>query len=288
MFPLSYFRTMFSPVRVFSQRDGLAYWQQGLVVLFLSALMLSPISLAVWALDGADLGDYLPDIYQVMPVEAVTYLNALDYDPEDQILAIPREAIVTDPDFWLGFTPDSQAALEMGTVDRPSILFSPSSVYLAEVDRPVVRQDYLPDSKLHQVESLDQLKAELSRQWFFSNQAAIRLLTMIQMTVLVLASLLILCLGSMFFLTLMGQREGVDIEGLKEAFTLTLNAFGLPSLLAMLVGFYTHNIPMMLALQSLLYILMLVVSYWRTHFSDAYLADQVTILTDHEGSESNG
>ena len=114
----------------------------------------------------------------------------------------------------------------------------------------------------------------MSQQWFWSNRTSIVLTNYIQLSVLIIVSLLFLVLGSSFFLSFMRKNDMYDINSFSEALTIVLNCLGLPTLIAMVIGLISGNPTTMLTVQGLLFVLMLMWVYWKTHFNDTYVQNK--------------
>lgn len=179
----------------------------------------------------------------------------------------------------LAIIEDEAAALE-AIENKTGVILTPTSFLIKEVERPLIQQTYLTNSSLTSVESPEGLINELSRQWFESNRLAIVLTNFINVWVLIFLSSLLILLGSSLFLSFMRLSSLYSIQSYREALHVCLHAFLLPTLLAMLLGFFTQDPIMMLTLQGIAFVLVLLWIYWKTHFQDQYVEKQAVKASD--------
>jgi len=158
--------------------------------------------------------------------------------------------------------------------DRGGIIYTSDQTIFGEDSSSLFYQPYTGDKAMNEVEDVESLKTLMSQQWFWSNRTSIVLTNYIQLSVLIIVSLLFLVLGSSFFLSFMRKNDMYDINSFSEALTIVLNCLGLPTLIAMVIGLISGNPTTMLTVQGLLFVLMLMWVYWKTHFNDTYVQNK--------------
>lgn len=269
VFPINYYITAFSAVKSFTHRQYLKHWQKLVVMILLASLMMIPLSFQLGRTTGADLTNYVPEVMDYIDESVVQELNALDNSGTD--LMITEEKIIKENDeLIIGLAPSTEAA-ETLLSDRGGIIYTSDQTIFGEDSSSLFYQPYTGDKAMNEVEDVESLKTLMSQQWFWSNRTSIVLTNYIQLSVLIIVSLLFLVLGSSFFLSFMRKNDMYDINSFSEALTIVLNCLGLPTLIAMVIGLISGNPTTMLTVQGLLFVLMLMWVYWKTHFNDTYV-----------------
>ncbi|MBG9978605.1 DUF1189 family protein [Ruoffia tabacinasalis] len=272
VFPINYFITAFSAVKSFTQRQYLKHWQKLVVMILLASLMMIPLSFQLGRTTGADLTNYVPEVMDYIDESVVQELNTLDNSGTD--LMITEEKIIKENDeLIIGLAPSTEAA-ETLLSDRGGIIYTSDQTIFGEDSSSLFYQPYTGDKAMNEVEDVGSLKTLMSQQWFWSNRTSIVLTNYIQLSALIIVSLLLLVLGSSFFLSFMRKNDMYDINSYSEALTIVLNCLGLPTLIAMVIGLISGNPTTMLTVQGLLFVLMLMWVYWKTHFNDTYVQNK--------------
>lgn len=269
VFPINYFLTAFSAVKSFTHRQYLKHWQKLVVMILLASLMMIPLSFQLGRTTGADLTNYVPEVMDYIDESVVQELNALDNSGTD--LMITEEKIIKENDELIICLAPSTEAAETLLSDRGGIIYTSDQTIFGEDSSSLFYQPYTGDKAMNEVEDVESLKTLMSQQWFWSNRTSIVLTNYIQLSVLIIVSLLFLVLGSSFFLSFMRKNDMYDINSFSEALTIVLNCLGLPTLIAMVIGLISGNPTTMLTVQGLLFVLMLMWVYWKTHFNDTYV-----------------
>lgn len=272
VFPINYFITAFSAVKSFTHRQYLKHWQKLVVMILLASLMMIPLSFQLGRTTGADLTNYVPEVMDYIDESVVQELNALDNSGTD--LMITEEKIIKENDELIICLAPSTEAAETLLSDRGGIIYTSDQTIFGEDSSSLFYQPYTGYKAMNEVEDVESLKTLMSQQWFWSNRTSIVLTNYIQLSVLIIVSLLFLVLGSSFFLSFMRKNDMYDINSFSEALTIVLNCLGLPTLIAMVIGLISGNPTTMLTVQGLLFVLMLMWVYWKTHFNDTYVQNK--------------
>ncbi len=278
IFPLNYLKNSFSPILSFTKRQYLKVWQMIILLFVLTGCLLMPMSFSLGRINQVSLNDFVPEAMSIISPEFVTNIQQLNSTADG--LEIPTDRIILDEgSTMLAIIEDEAAALE-AIENKTGVILTPTSFLIKEVERPLIQQTYLTNSSLTSVESPEGLINELSRQWFESNRLAIVLTNFINVWVLIFLSSLLILLGSSLFLSFMRLSSLYSIQSYREALHVCLHAFLLPTLLAMLLGFFTQDPIMMLTLQGIAFVLVLLWIYWKTHFQDQYVEKQAVKASD--------
>lgn len=278
IFPLNYLKNSFSPILSFTKRQYLKVWQMIILLFVLTGCLLMPMSFSLGRINQVSLNDFVPEAMSIISPEFVTNIQQLNSTADG--LEIPTDRIFLDEgSTMLAIIEDEAAALE-AIENKTGVILTPTSFLIKEVERPLIQQTYLTNSSLTSVESPEGLINELSRQWFESNRLAIVLTNFINVWVLMFLSSLLILLGSSLFLSFMRLSSLYSIQSYREALHVCLHAFLLPTLLAMLLGFFTQDPIMMLTLQGIAFVLVLLWIYWKTHFQDQYVEKQAVKASD--------
>lgn len=278
IFPLNYIKYSFSPILSFTKRQYLKVWQMIILLFVLTGSLLMPMSFSLGRINQVSLNDFVPEAMSIISPEFVTNIQQLNSTADG--LEIPTDRIILDEgSTMLAIIEDEAAALE-AIENKTGVILTPTSFLIKEVERPLIQQTYLTNSSLTSVESPEGLINELSRQWFESNRLAIVLTNFINVWVLIFLSSLLILLGSSLFLSFMRLSSLYSIQSYREALHVCLHAFLLPTLLAMLLGFFTQDPIMMLTLQGIAFVLVLLWIYWKTHFQDQYVEKQAVKASD--------
>lgn len=255
-FPVNYFATIFSPIKIFINRHYLSLWQIGLIILLLNGLMLLPLSSALGNVQSADLNNFVPKAIATLSEETIDSFNHTIIDSEKS----DRANFVASID-------DVQLPL----ASEFEIVFAKDGFIIQEGNKPTIKQSFLPTIPLKKVASKEELVTLLSNHWFQANRLAIVLTNFINIWILMFFNFIGILLGASFLIWLTKFGKIFSIHTFSEAFQIVLNAFGLPTLIAMMIGFLVKDPNSLILTQSTLFILNLLWVYWKTHFNDNYL-----------------
>lgn len=264
-FPINYFTNIFSAKKIFKNRQQLIWWQILLIILLLNGLMLMPLSVQLGKIQSANLNDFVPNALATMNDDTVQQFNQM---VEQGTVAETGQFIPSINEV------DSDSLVEN------SILIAPDGFIIKEGKNPEIKQTYDEELPLTTVADKEALIALLSQHWFQANRLSIVLTNFINVWFLMFFNFVGLLLGTAFLLWLTKFGKIFTIANFNEALQLSLNTFGLPTLIAMLMGFLLKDPNVMALTQSTLYILLLLWVYWKTHFNDHYVetASKISVL----------
>lgn len=269
VFPINYFVIAFSAIKSFTQRHYLKHWQKVIVIILLHSLLMIPLSLQLGRATGEDLSIYVPEVMEYIDQTVVDELNTIDN--EANTLLIEEVTVIKEnQNQFIALAPSEQQGEDL-LEGRSGVIYTPDQFIIINEGRLVFEQPYTGEKSLNHATNSDELKQLMSQQWFWSNRTSIILTNYIHLNVLVITSLILLIVGASFFISLMRKNDLYSINSYNEALTIVLNCLGLPSLIAMLVGLVNNNPITLLTTQGLLFVLMVIWVYWKTHFNDEYV-----------------
>lgn len=279
-FPINYFNSVLTPVKNFIGRKQLSWPKLLFVILFLNGIMMIPIVINFTQTEAIQLKSTFPSIYDLIDEDVVDSLN--------QTTSEKGQVTFTEP-----FILEKEAGIVLGGVDEQEIeealemtnalVFAEDRFYLKEGDLPVSEITYTADVQLNGWQTVDDLQAEINRQWFQYNRVFIVATYSFMITGMLLMMNLLLVFGAAFFIRLAGRSAMIEINTYKESVNLILNAMGIPVLLAFLLGLVMPDISMIMSVQTFGLVVMLVLIYFRTQFSEDYVAKRKREASSHRG-----
>lgn len=279
-FPINYFNSVLTPVKNFIGRKQLSWPKLLFVILFLNGIMMIPIVINFTQTEAIQLKSTFPAIYDLIDEDVVDSLN--------QTTSEKGQVTFTEP-----FILEKEAGIVLGGVDEQEIeealemtnalVFAEDRFYLKEGDLPVSEITYTADVQLNGWQTVDDLQAEINLQWFQYNRVFIVATYSFMITGMLLMMNLLLVFGAAFFIRLAGRSAMIEIDTYKESVNLILNAMGIPVLLAFLLGLVMPDISMIMSVQTFGLVVMLVLIYFRTQFSEDYVAKRKREASSHRG-----
>lgn len=279
-FPINYFNSVLTPVKNFIGRKQLSWPKLLFVILFLNGIMMIPIVMNFTQTEAIQLKSTFPAIYDLIDEDVVDSLN--------QTTSEKGQVTFTEP-----FILEKEVGIVLGGVDEQEIeealemtnalVFAEDRFYLKEGDLPVSEITYTADVQLNGWQTVDDLQAEINRQWFQYNRVFIVATYSFMITGMLLMMNLLIVFGAAFFIRLAGRSAMIEINTYKESVNLILNAMGIPVLLAFLLGLVMPDISMIMSVQTFGLVVMLVLIYFRTQFSEDYVAKRKREASSHRG-----
>lgn len=259
------------PRKIFSWRDAYPIWQLILAFLFINALMLMPISVRMQSLETVSLQDYFPKAMALLDNKVLSSLQDLEVDEASGKLQIQAsQEISTKGDAVVTFDENSLDQASKSLEGKTGVVFTPEGFVLAESQLPSIQQTYKNPLTIVEATSVQSLQETLSQQWFQDNRMAVIMSRILNVCFLLTVSNLIFVLGSAGFLSLMKHYRKFDIANYTEAVAIALMCLGLPTLIAVALGFWRLNPLDMMTVQGLGFVVMLIGTFWVTHFNDDF------------------
>lgn len=265
VFPLNYFKSIWSPKQIFKNRHQLNWFQIFVVLLFVNSLLMIPVALNYVKMDTFPVEDTLPGSFGLIDETVVLKLQAGNY--ENGTLELPESFVLsTENGMVSGLLTESETD-EALTADN-ALLFQETEFVIKEGDQSLETIPYTKDFDLSKVTTVAELKEALSRQWFIKNKAYTVATLMSLVFSITLVSTLFLTFGSAIFLYLTKKSKFSSINSYKESVNLLTNCIGLPSFVALLLGLIQFDIIIMLMIQSVGLVMMLLIVFYQTRFND--------------------
>ncbi|MBG9982394.1 hypothetical protein HZY86_04640 [Aerococcaceae bacterium DSM 111020] len=264
LFPINYFQTMVSPTKIFKHRQYLSAFQSTVVMIFLHALLMMPVSLQLATLDQVDLSVYFPTI--VAEID-----NTIVRELEEAYQSNQTHIIKNESDFYLAFQTDDSVNTN-GIEQANYLVITPTELYLGESSDWKLSVN---NEELVATEDAQTIINQLSFAFMEQNRLPIFVTSLLNISLLVFLHLIMLIFGTSFILSLMKHATQYDIQGFKQAFQIVLNALGLPTVISSSLGLLSLDVTLMLTMQGLFFLLILSLSYWKTHFNDRYTEKQL-------------
>lgn len=267
-FPVNYLTSIWTPVRAFLGRKQLSWPKILFVILFLNGLMMIPISLnyartTVFSLDAT-----FPTLLEMVDEEVVAALDQTE--TKNGTVTFKRSFdLQTEDGLVAGGLSESEAstALEAENV----IVFEENRLILKEGDLPISEVPYTADVDWSSLTTPDEVREEISQQWYYANQTYIVATFSFIIAAILLVMNLFLIFGAAFFIFLASRSAYIEIDSYKESVNLILNAMGLPMLVAMVLGLILPDITTMMSAQTFGLVIIIVMIYYKTRFSEAYV-----------------
>lgn len=265
-FPINYFLTIFSPLKIFTNRGKYKIWQLALIVLLLNGLMVLPLANAIGRMSSVNLDEFFPKVVSQLSDNTLARYNTYVSDWGLDIHEVDQE-----------FFPDQESAIEALNQKVNGLVFYPQGFALRESELSFL-QEFDSQLPLKEFSDLEQWIDFLGNQWFEKNRLSIIMTRFINVWLLNIINFLGLLFGSALLLWLTRFGRMFTIGGFLQAFGLCINAMGLATLISLVIGLILADPQIMTLLQSSLFVLVLLWSYWKTHFNDEYVIsnEQVT------------
>ena len=265
VFPLIYFKNIWTPRMIFKKRHELNWFQLILVLFFLTSIVMVPVSLNFLKMETYPIEESYPETLALIDESVVAAFQA----------AISEDgALVTDPgsqvvkEKGVMSITNSDSVIKENLKAENALIFSDNDLYLKNKGVPVSNVRYTKDFNPSQLNSVKDMKEAVSRQWFFQNRVyVIGSLLLVVFSILFVSTILIV-LGSAVFLYLTKKNSFSSIKTYKESVNLILNALGIPTLLALISSFIQFDIVVMLTIQSIGLALMILMVFYTTRFND--------------------
>lgn len=253
-FPLNYFASILSPTRCFAGRKNLNWFQALVTLIFLNALLVIPVTLyyAV-GLEQIPVANFLGADAGLLTTENAAAVQQITV-ADGQLTTPPLELVntVENKTYRLAFLKDTWQV--DGVVEGKAMHYE---------------MRYPSDFNPQEVTDRQSLANFLEKNFYRSNRPVLILSYSLSLGVMLFAMSFLLIMGGAFFLWLTRKSKFSDIGDFRQGFNLMLNVFGLPTLLAMVVGLVHFDFVWMLSIQTFGGVLLLLAVYAKTKFKDA-------------------
>lgn len=260
-FPLTYFSAVISPKKAFLGRHNLKWGQNILVVIFLSALLVIPVTcFYAFGMKQMPLNNFLQ--------ENITFLNE---QSAEKTSLYEKETKTTI--FYEDKTGEIGSNLPMAKMGIDQISFTKDGwqVTTWNKEKPLKYQINTDISKVKNIKSTTDLKNYLGKTFYESNRPVIVLSYSWSLGLIILLITASFAFGASFFLYLTKKSRFSSIKTYQESLNLILNILGLPTLAAMIFGLIHFDFTQLLFIQSIGGVFMLLGVWAKTRFKDKEL-----------------
>lgn len=271
IFPINYFKSIITLKRVFTGRKQLNWFQIIIVLLFINGLMMVPLSVNMAKIDSYPVEETYPNAFALLDESVVEELGGVEYS--EGKLSLPESFYLETDDGIVGGNVSSFKE-EQALKAENALIFQENEFIIKDQDNAVSTVRYTNDFSIERITTVDNLKDELSRQWFIQNKGFIVGSLLVSIFILLLVSIVVISLGSSIFVYLTKKGQLSTIQTYKESVNLVVNAMGLPTLIAMVIGLIQFNIITMIMIQSFGFIILLLLVFSKTRFSDDVIEDE--------------
>ena len=262
-YPFNYFSSLIGFRKTFANRRMLSWFQLIFTSVFLISLSLIPV-----AIQTASLTSYALD----------TFINkAFDTLDEDVMLDLDHHAQIKDHVLTTE-NPEGIHHNAAGTViighheelklgkeltlyfDKENLKITKEGKELANIRYQAIDQKAL--------KSKEALTKAISKDWFQQNRLVISLFLVLSAGFLFSINFAFLALGASFLLYLTKKSRLFSFRTFKECYHFILNCLGLPTIIGLICGLFGQSLPTIITVQNILFVLYLVIIFYKTHFRD--------------------
>ncbi len=253
-FPELYFPNIWSPKRIFAARKNLSWLKMLFCFILLNALLLIPISLHQAKQNDFEILKWTSGLDALSSNQAASQLEQLKI--EDGKLVNGSEMVFQDDSGVSGvFVPQHTF-----DVAKSAISFGETRLDLKDASGYKFSLVY-PESGV-----VTNLGDFINTTWYAQYKPVVFLGMVFVLGTLTFVSSLMLILFSSICLALTKKSSFSKINSFKEAMNLSLNAIGLPTLVATIFGFIYFDITVMIGIQSLGAVLLIAMTFLKTRF----------------------
>src|SRR5699024_7199030 len=147
-------------------------------------------------------------------------------------------------------------------------LFEPNQLIIKESNMAEASILYTKDFSLQGLTHAEEVVNEISRHWFKQNKIFIVMIISVMISDFLFVIVLLLTLGSAFFLYVTKKSSLYSMKTFKESVNLILNLLTLPTIIAMIFSLFHFDITLMPSIQTVGLVLMLIIVYYKTKLND--------------------
>lgn len=271
VFPLNYVKNIWSPLKAFKNRFVLTWPMMIVVIIFLNALMVIPVTLNYAEMESFPLEEYYP-------IAASQLVDDQVLDEIQTVVVNEGQLSIPEPFQVENVYGEVVGGLSLDEIENhissPNfIAFQENQLIIAEEGLPTATVLYTRDVSFGEMETKEEIVEEISRQWFNQNRVLIVLIFSFLISTFLLFMLLFLVFGSSFLLYLTKKGSLTTIKTYKESVNLILNSLAVPTFLAMLFGLFYFELYIMVTIQSLGMAAYLFWIWYKVQFNDQRLSN---------------
>lgn len=268
----NYFKTIRSPKKIFRNREYLSTFQQVLFVVFFLLLLNVPLILSITMTDSIDFYSVVPEAKELVVDEQV--LQAVQkLETADKQFVINEKTVATESAAGQVLILPTVTELNWVRADGLIVAIKESTIeiydpYLESEENPSINFVFTDADSLQESANAEEFSAELVEQWKQLEEETTKRALMFNLVNLVSMIFLFIFMTTTVILYLFKYFKGFTIASYSEAFTIALNAFGLPTLIVFVLGLFIPTPLLTLPLQLLMSLVMIIASFVQTKFND--------------------
>lgn len=265
-FPLNYFQAMVSPQKTFYWRDRLNWFQSIIIYIFLTALLLIPVTLNLAKQDHTPAAEFMPHAQKLLTDEVAqefANLHIQDGQLSDATTTIFNET--ADSIIGVELTEEVWSAHQYGIDFRGNEWRIKERIEGKEYQYTLRYSRFIDPTKAKDGTALREM---LEQDYFANNRSALILIKSFTTGFLLFAMNILLVLGAAFFLWLTKRSRLSSIRNFHESLNVILASLGIGTVLAAVIGCFYFDVTLMLGVQSIAMVAMLFATYVKTKFKD--------------------
>lgn len=219
-------------------------------------------------MDSFPLEDVYPNTVEKIDNQVINELNDVTFENGEMFFTTPF--IIENEHGIVAGGLDSDQKEELMT-EEDVLIFEQNQFLINEEGAPDATVLYTKDFNLDGLEQTDEVKEELSRQWFSQNKVLIVLIFSLMISAFLFMMTLLIAAGASLLLYFTKSTDITSITTYKESMNLILNLLSLPTIVAMIIGLFYFDITVLVTIQYLGLVIMLFVIYAKTQFNDRKL-----------------
>lgn len=264
VFPINYIKSIWTPIKTFTNRFKLSWPNMVIVLIFLNALMTIPITINFAQMETFPIEELYPNAANILENEELEELNKTTDENGEMQISTP---FISENEYGIvasGVSPEGDNRLAN---EKNVVLFAANQFSIKEEGAPTTIVPYTKDFSIEQTNSHEDILNVLSEQWFIQNQVFIVAFFTLIISLIQFVMLILTVFGSALFLYFTKNSPITSIETYKESVNLLINAISLPTIIATLFGLISFNVITMQMIQVVGLIGMLMVIYFKTQFN---------------------
>ncbi|MDO4667564.1 MAG: DUF1189 domain-containing protein [Streptococcus sp.] len=263
-YPLNYFASLFGSKRVFANRHLLTWFQLVFTSIFLISISLIPMSIQTISLSTYPLEILIDKVFEPIDKEVMEDFSNHVTIKDSQLVNKADTKIHhnTAGDVIIGHQDQAKLGKNLTLYfDKYELVISKEKKELAAINYRFLTEDSLT--------SKEQLTLDISTSWFQQNRFIISLFLILSSAILLGINFIFLSLGASLLLYFTKKSKLFSFKTFKECYNFILNCLGIPILAGLIIGLLGQPLPTVITTQNILFVLYLVIIFYKTHFRDA-------------------
>ncbi|MEW4354763.1 DUF1189 domain-containing protein [Streptococcus pneumoniae] len=261
-YPFSYFAAIWGVKRPFAYRKSLSWFQLMFTSVFLIALLLIPVSVQQADRTSYPLSTFIEPVFEPLTDEVMQDFSQHAQISNHQLSYTGTLATHRSPlgDVLIG---QDQTKPQQ----KLTLAFEPNRLVISQAGEELANLAYQAIDN-EALKSKERLMEAINQDWFQQNRLAISLFLIGLSGALLTLNFFIVAIGATFFLYLTKKSRLFSFRTVKECYHFILNCLGMPTMIALILGLLGQPMTTMITCQNILFVLYLVILFYKTHFRD--------------------